>query len=305
MMNFVRRFSTRYLPLSLVALVLLLATAQAQNVSESTQQKPVLSGGAASNDQIEQLKSKVDQLMLLIERQQRALAEMEKRLNGVEAKPQASSPVPASLKLGATEEPALRNEASTVVSSEAQPQSLEDRVKKVEDQVLKVGPLRFSGDFRLRLDAILRKPTEPPERPLAHVQNVRLRYRVRLNVDTDITPTLSFRGQLATGPINNPLTLDQDFTSTVAHHPIFINEAWIDYHPRKSVQLQGGRVTEIFADNSRFLFDDDLRFNGFNEKLILGHGSANIELRAGQYWFSNPNVAVVIPGSPFASAGAE
>ena len=23
---------------------------------------------------------------------------------------------------------------------------------------------------------------------------------------------------------------------------------------------------DIFADNSRFLFDDDLRFNGFNER---------------------------------------
>jgi hypothetical protein len=94
----------------------------------------------------------------------------------------------------------------------------------------------------------------------------------------------------------------------VVRHPLFINEAWIDFHPNKHVQLQGGRLQEVFADNSRFLFDDDVRFNGFNERFIFPFGekgNASIELRAGQYWFSNPNVAVIAPGSPLATAGAE
>jgi len=167
------------------------------------------------------------------------------------------------------------------------------------------GPFRFGGDFRLRLDAIVRPAynSATPDRPsLQHVQNIRGRYRFRLNVDTDINAFLSFHGQLATGPANNPLTLDQDFSATVARHPFMVNEAWVDFHPRKGIVLQGGRVQEVFADNLRFLFDDDLALNGFNQR--LGHdfrrqvaGIRRIEWRSGQYILSNPDIAVVTPGN--------
>jgi len=46
-----------------------------------------------------------------------------------------------------------------------------------------------------------------------------------------VNDKLSFHGQLATGPVNNPLTNDQDFAATTTRHPFFINEAWIDYQP--------------------------------------------------------------------------
>jgi Putative porin len=202
--------------------------------------------------------------------------------------------------------------AETTAKTQAQTPTLEDRVKKIENRVLQLGPFRLSGDFRLRLDAILRKAEPNPPAgfaALTHQQNVRGRYRFRLNLDTDVDPKISFHAQLATGPVNNPLTMDQDFGSTTTRHPFFISEAWIDFHPNKSVQLQGGRVQEVFADNSRFLFDDDIRFNGFNEKYTIpfkknGVKVTSLELRAGQYILSNPNVAIVTPGSPLAQAGA-
>src|ERR1051325_10966231 len=193
--------------------------------------------------------------------------------------------------------------------SDQQTPTVEQRLTKLEGQALKIGPIKVSGDFRLRYDGIFRSATEPPDPPLQHVQNSRMRYRFRLNLDTDINPKLSFHGQLSTGPINNPLTLDQDFSAITARAPFFISEAWIDYHPSKAIQLQAGRVQEIFADNSRFLFDDDIRFNGFNEKYVHsfkrnGAYLSSLELRAGQYILSNPNVAVITPGSPLANAGA-
>ena len=85
------------------------------------------------------------------------------------------------------------------------------------------------------------------------------------------------------------------------------------FHPHgikvRLVSGEVGRVQEVFADNSRFLFDDDVRFNGFNEKYVVafkrnGFKAASVELRAGQYIFSNPNVAIVTAGSPLAQAGA-
>jgi hypothetical protein len=191
---------------------------------------------------------------------------------------------------------------------QSQPANIEQRLARVEGQALKIGPVKLSGDFRLRWDGTFRSATEAPNPALDHVQNSRGRYRLRLNFDTDLYPTLSFHAQLATGPMNNQLSTNQDFTSITARPPFSLSEAWIEYRPTKSVQLQGGRVADVFADNSRFLFDDDLRFNGFNEKYTMSFGSnaahfSSLEFRAGQYIFSTPNVAVIAPNSPLARAG--
>ncbi len=240
---------------------------------------------------------RLDELRTLIADQQRMIA-------ALSAKPTTGDPKSGELKdVAAT---------ATVNTTHDQTSTLEERVKKVEDKVLAIGPFRLSGDFRLRFDGIFRKadPTPPVGfAPLTHQQNARMRYRLRLNLDTDIDSKIGFHTQLATGPINNSLTMDQDFGETTTRHPFFINEAWIDYHPKKTIQLQAGRVQEIFADNSRFLFDDDIRFNGFNEKYAFlfknnGLKVSSLELRAGQYIFSNPNVAIVTAGSPLAQAGA-
>ena len=198
--------------------------------------------------------------------------------------------------------------AAETPAAQAQTPTVEQRLAKVEGQVLKVGPVRVSGDFRLRYDGIFRSATEPPDPPLQHVQNSRMRYRFRLNLDTDLYPNLSFHAQLATGAVNNPLTVDQDFSAITARHPLFINEAWIEYRPTKALQFQAGRLQEVFADNSRFLFDDDIRFNGFNERYTHsfkpnGAYLSSLELRAGQYIFTNPNVAIIAPNSPLDRAG--
>src|SRR2546430_10255117 len=97
-----------------------------------------------------------------------------------------------------------------VPATQNQTPSVEDRVKKIEGKVQAIGPFRFSGDFRLRFDGIFRKadPTPPTGfASLTHQQNARMRYRLRLNFDTDIDSTVSFHGQLATGPINNAVKI--------------------------------------------------------------------------------------------------
>ena len=243
--------------------------------------------------ELERQNAKLDQLQKTITEQQSAIQALLDKLS-------VKSPA-----TGVT-----RETAAAPASASTQPEKppIEQRVAKLENQALRIGPLKVSGDFRLRFDSIFRSATEPPDPPLQHVQNVRARYRLRLNLDTDIHPNLSFHAQLSSGPFNNPLTTDQDFTAVTARAPISISEAWVEYRPVKAVTLQGGRVQEIFADNSRFLFDDDIRFNGFNEKYVASFKPndfrlASLEFRAGQYIFTNPNVAVIAPGSPLARAG--
>jgi hypothetical protein len=243
----------------------------------------------ALEGELERQNAKLDQLQKTLEEQQLTIKALLEKLSG-ETNPPAAAAVPV-----------------TGEQQQTTP-TVEQRLAKVEGQVTKIGPLRVSGDLRLRFDGIFRSATEPPDPPLEHVQNVRMRYRFRLNFDTDIHPNLSFHAQLATGPPNNPLSTNQDFTSITARPPFSISEAWVEYRPAKSVQLQAGRVQSIFADNSRFLFDDDMRFNGFNERYVANFKPnsaylSSLELRAGQYVFSNPSVAVIAPNSPLARAG--
>ena len=248
----------------------------------------------------------LEQLQKTIAEQQQAIQALLEKLSGTNITPAnaAVRVIPAAT----IADPADDGSSANASSTGAQTPTIEQRLARVEGQALRIGPLRLSGDFRLRADETFRSASEPPDPPLQHVQNVRARYRLRVNFDTDLYPTLSFHGQLSTGAINNPTSLDQDFTSTAIRHPFFLSEAWVDYHPNKSIQLQAGRVQEIFADNSRFLFDDDIRFNGFNEKYTIlpkknSMNVSSIELRAGQYILTNPNVAVIAPNSPLAHAG--
>ena len=249
--------------------------------------------------ELERQNTRLEQLQKTIDEQQLAIQTLLAKLS-----PEKAPALDAPANAVATTTTVSPGKADT---TEPQKPDLEQRLAKVEGEVLRVGPLRLSGDFRLRMDASLRSATNPPDPALTHLQNVRARYRLRLNFDTDLYPNLSFHGQLATGPINNPLTFDQDFGSTTARHPFFISEAWVDYHPTKAISLQGGRVQEVFADNSRFLFDDDIRFNGFNEKYVASLKKnagylSSVELRAGQYILTNPNVAIIAPNSPLAHA---
>ena len=250
----------------------------------------------ALEGELERQNAKLDQLQKTLEEQQLTIKALLEKLS--------RQTTPTAAKASET----IPTVTTTTVTAEQQAPTVEQRLAKVEGQATKIGPLRVSGDLRLRFDGIFRSATEPPDPPLEHVQNVRMRYRFRLNFDTDIHPNLSFHAQLATGPPNNPLSTNQDFTSITARPPFSISELWVEYRPAKSVQLQAGRVQSIFADNSRFLFDDDLRFHGFNERYVANFKPnsaylSSLELRAGQYVFSNPNVAVIAPNSPLARAG--
>jgi hypothetical protein len=300
-MTLYRRGALR-LSLLLALMSLGFGHAMSQEMVKSVARTPADSPETNVSERVRLLESELERQNSKLDQLQKTLLEQQSTIQALLEKLSAQ-PTPATLAAKETEAPPL-------VAAPAEPQTptVEQRLAKVEGQALKIGPVRFSGDFRLRFDGTFRSATEPPDPPLEHVQNARARYRLRLNFDTDIHPNLSFHGQLATGPLNNQLSTNQDFTSIAVRAPFTLSEAWIEYRPTKPVQMQAGRVQEIFADNSRFLFDDDIRFNGFNEKYVAafkpnGAYLSSLELRAGQYILSTPNVAVIAPNSPLARAG--
>lgn len=194
----------------------------------------------------------------------------------------------------------------------------------VSEQLAKLssllGGMAFSGDFRLRADLIARSANGVA----GPAQNARGRYRLRFNIDKDLfmregseRPLAKIHVQVATEPLNNPLTQDADFAGFSVRAPISLGEAWVDFNPTKYLSFRGGRGPEVFTEvsdpdldkkrggeGSQFVFDDDVRFNGFHQiaRLFTSHGNF-VELKAGQYILSNPNVQIVPAGSPYIAAG--
>jgi len=160
-----------------------------------------------------------------------------------------------------------------------------------------IAGFRFGGDFRLRLDASVRSAS--PQ--VSGLQVIRGRYRLRFNADREIASDLNFHLQLSTGAVNNGITFDQDFAGGVSRHPFLISEGYLDFRPRTNVSIRAGKQEEIFADNARFLWDDDVRLNGFSERVRFGKA----EFRGGQYFFVNPNVFSVPVDSPLTLAGVQ
>jgi len=143
-----------------------------------------------------------------------------------------------------------------------------DLGRRVEGILRNLGGFRFSGDFRYRFDLQDRSANSTA----AALQNARSRYRARLNFDKDLLysdtsdrPLAHIHFQLSTAPYNNALTNDVDFTGFGTKAPFSLAEAYVDFMPLKGLTLRIGRTQEIFADNRQFVWDDDVRFNGFHE----------------------------------------
>ncbi len=302
---------------------------------------PVTGQSTTATDEVASLKSHVAHQQKQIEELLRTVNDLKQRLDGADWASHAAVIQTsdlgqlASLRPAISVGPVAATEASAkdsfvltanapaaagmppVTRSEMQEYTtkVEDLGKKVDGALKNLGGFKFSGDFRFRADAQLRS-SNAIAGPL---QNLRSRYRLRLNVDKELDPRFRFRMQLSTGPLNNGLTNDQDFAGTVVKHPFSIAEAYVDFHPNSNFALRGGRMEEVFADSMRFLWDDDIRFNGFQQIVAIPVesnllGIKSIELRGGEYIFSNPNVLILPapssdpskpspPTSAFVSAG--
>lgn len=185
-----------------------------------------------------------------------------------------------------------------------------DIAKKVDGLIKNLGGIRIGGDFRVRFDSINRKANSIA----GAAQNERTRYRFRLNFDKDLylnakdeaagKSWAKLHFQLASAPINNPLTNDTDFTGVTTRAAISIGEAYVDVLPLKNLTLRVGRTPEIFADNAQFVWDDDVRFNGFHETYHVALGKNGfMDIKAAQYILTNPNIQQLAAGNAYTTAG--
>lgn len=273
----------------------------------------------ASNDEAaaSSLKKTISAQQAQIEKLTRAVEQLEKRLDAsaeTTHAPQAGQvsslvPVIPSSSNSNAGSPASNfpSTAKPVPASQEQVSGVSRKVDKIGDSIETlnkgVAGFRFSGDLRYRYDGQFR----PGNSIAGPLQNSRERYRLRFNVNKTLDDHFDFHLQLGSGTYNSQQSYDSDFTGLGARGPIFISEYSARYH-NNFLDIRGGKMEEVFADGSRFSFDDDIRFNGFQEIVSKSLeskplGISRIEFRAGEYILTNPNVQSLSSSSAFVGAG--
>jgi hypothetical protein len=161
--------------------------------------------------------------------------------------------------------------------------SVDRRLGDLEQRLKKLGPLSFSGDFRLREDAFFGGPSD---RSLdQNLQN----YRLRFNIDVQLSDDLSGGFTLASGNINDPTSTNQTLTGFYARKPIALDRAFIQYHPRyfKPLSLVAGKFTYPWY-NTELTWDKDLNPEGFGQTLNFELKSTPVLKRVALVGFELP-----------------
>ena len=114
--------------------------------------------------ELERQNAKLDQLQKTIAEQQLALQALLEKLSVAKTSPTGPG-VDNSLNAATISGPATSTQNATATTT--QMPTVEQRLAKVEGQTLKIGPLRVSGDFRLRWDGTFRSATDPSDPPVS------------------------------------------------------------------------------------------------------------------------------------------
>ncbi len=177
----------------------------------------------------------------------------------------SSSPNVLSVPPAAPAPPAAQGAApaSDVQAQSPQQGNVDRRLGELERRMKKLGPLTFSGDFRLREDAFYGGPSDHSLDQ--NLQNYRLRFNTG---DIEVTDDISGGFTLASGNINDPTSTNQTLTGFYARKPIALDRVFIDYHPVqfKPLNLVAGKFTYPWY-NTELTWDKDLNPEGFGQAL--------------------------------------
>lgn len=278
--------------LLVVALLAVLCTAQrarAQNVTQSlvppgaageksARLEPVLAGKkstavavepGSSNEErlgfleraLEQQNSRLDQLQKIILEQQQTIQLLAGKLGGGDS--------PSALSGGGV--PVVDQPGNRAQDARATV-SVEDRLKKVEARVSDIGPVKFSGDIRLRSESFfgLSNSLTNGDNPAVLGNDLsprhRLRVRARLAMSGTIGTEFDWGLRMATGSFADNISSNQTLTDFYNRKPFGLDQAFISYKPRAlpGLRLQGGKF-DLPWTATELTIDSDLMIEGLNE----------------------------------------
>lgn len=137
--------------------------------------------------------------------------------------------------------------------------------------------LTLKGDMRYRIESIQEDGKED-----------RLRNRIRARVGAEANPgeDLTIGVQLSTSENNDPISGNQTLGSGASRKDIFIDLAYMDWHPKAvgGLHLVGGKMENPFLRVSDLVWDSDLNPEGLAVKHTVGIGDVELLLNAGGFW---------------------
>jgi hypothetical protein len=287
------------------------STAAAQQNTTTTTTSSAGDGTTAQSQDAAQPKSEFEEVRRLLLEQQEELARMratiDKQSREIETLRQRMD------QTGATgTQPALITTSQVVTSDglgggqqsatapgKNQPQDVEARVTKVEAEVKKsseaiakqLGSITFSGDVRLRYEAIYGQLNT-----LANAANPlivgnelsarnRFRLRARLQIRGQIGKEFDWGLRFNTGSFADAISANQTMTDFFNRKPIGLDNAFISYSPRRipGLRLQGGKFDVPWL-RTELTIDNDLVPEGFNETYSRGFKKSKLKNLAVVAW---------------------
>lgn len=140
--------------------------------------------------------------------------------------------------------------------------NVESMKKSFGDRIRNFGPFSLSGDIRLRDEPFFGGPAD-----LSQVRN-RMRFRLRFNVNAKLSDEFSGGFTLASGDINNPVSVMQTTNQLGTRKPFELDRAFIEYRPRrfKPLMLTGGKFSQPWV-STELVWDKDLNPEGLAQTL--------------------------------------
>jgi hypothetical protein len=226
---------------------------------------------AAQQKQIDQLKAIVEKLAAANEQaatagQQASVAAQ----HAQSAADQASQIAQTAQTAAATSEKDAQHaefsaaEAKTAIAKDGEKASanVQTMMKSFSERIKNVGPFSFSGDFRLRDEPFFGGPADQSQ-----VRN-RMRFRLRVNANAKLSDEFSGGFTLASGDINNPVSVMQTANQMSTRKPFELDRAFLEYRPRyfKPLMLTGGKISQPWV-STELVWDKDLNPEGLAQTL--------------------------------------
>ena len=176
-------------------------------------------------------------------------------------------------------------EAETAVATDSEKMSanVESLKKSFSERMKNVGPFSFSGDMRLREEPFFGGPADESQ-----VRN-RMRFRLRFNANAKLSDEFSGGFTLATGDINNPVSVMQTTNQLGTRKPFELDRAFLEYRPRyfKPLMLTGGKISQPWV-GTELVWDKDLNPEGLAQTLNFDLESTPVLKRIALVGFELP-----------------
>ncbi|MBM3324876.1 MAG: hypothetical protein FJY66_04335 [Calditrichaeota bacterium] len=150
--------------------------------------------------------------------------------------------------------------------------------------------IRISGDFRYRHEFISQEifNSATSEKVRMFDRN-RHRLRLRLELMAPVNDKMDVFTRIATGSFSDgagdPTSSNQDLSGGFAPKPIWLDRAYVDFHPFKELGARAGKQPVPF-EHTDLVWDSDLNLEGMAVMMTLQKDGNELFLRAGGFWAS-------------------